>query len=445
VFGAIAYHQAVRAIRILRAPVALDAGLALLLLGASLLLGKRVFFADGDDTKAVAYFGSMAAFRQHLLWWWLAAIPAVAAVVLRWRWPLVAFLLAGASALAHALDLKLRLVGLSLLPLDLAALIALYTLASVTRRRRTGLIALAAAVAVHVPAILWALDNTEWLGQRLVLSTFADPDARVTATVGTALLMTALPALLLGIAWVVGDSTRTHRLRREASEQQAAAAKREQEQRAALAVAGERARITRELHDVVAHGISVMVVQAQAAEAALRNEPDTAATALGHVIDTGFAAMTEMRRLLGVVRQASDPSAPLAPQPGVSALPDLIDQVRQAGTPVTLLVDGAPVPLPAAVDVSAYRIVQEALTNTRRHAGSAACATFRLSYGDARLEIEVADDGAGPPARPSHVDGNGLRGIAERVGALGGIVEAGPRSGGGFGVHAVLPTAAVPA
>jgi signal transduction histidine kinase len=415
----------------------------MLLLGASLLLGKRVFFADSDDTKALAFFGSMAVFRQHLLWWWLAAIPAVAAVLLRWRWPLAAFLLAGASALAHALDLKLRLLGLSLLPLDLAALIALYTLASVTRRRRTGLIALAGAVAAHILALLWALDATEWLGRRLVVSTFADPDARSTTTAGTALLMTAVPALLLGIAWVVGDSARTHRLRRRASEQQAAAVRREQEQRAALAVAGERTRITRELHDVVAHGISVMVVQAQAAEAALRNEQDTAATALGHVIDTGFAAMTEMRRLLGVVRQASDPSAPLAPQPGVSALPDLIDQVRQAGTPVNLLVDGAPIPLPAAVDLSAYRIVQEALTNTRRHAGGGASATVRLAYGDAQLEIEVADDGDGTPAGSSHLDGNGLRGIAERVGALGGIVEAGPRSEGGFGVHAVLPTATV--
>jgi signal transduction histidine kinase len=421
-----------------------DAGLALLLVVASLLLGMRVFFADADDTKAVAVFGSLGAFRQHLLWWWLAAIPAAAAVVLRWRWPLPAFLLAGAAALAHSLDLRLWFIGLPMMPLDLAALITLYTLASVARRRRTGLIALAGAVAVHNLAVLWALDHTNPLGRRMVVSAFADPAARAGSMVGTAVLMTALPALLLGIAWAVGDSTRTHRARRAESEQRAAAVQREHEHRAALAVAGERARITRELHDVVAHGISVMVVQAQAAKAALRNQPDTADGALGHVINTGRASMAEMRRLLDLVRQGPAVDVPLAPQPGLGALPALIDQVRHAGTPVSLRVDGEPVPLPTAVDLSAYRIVQEALTNTRRHAGGGASATVRLAYGDARLEIEVADDGGGAPG-PSHVDGNGLRGIAERVGALGGIVEAGPRAGGGFGVHAVLPTAAVPA
>jgi signal transduction histidine kinase len=125
----------------------------------------------------------------------------------------------------------------------------------------------------------------------------------------------------------------------------------------------------------------------------------------------------------------------------MGALATLIDQVRGAGTPVSLLVEGEPAPLPAAVDVSAYRIVQEALTNTRRHAGAGASATVRLAYRPAELEIEVADDGVGSVALSA---GNGLRGIAERVGALGGSVDTGPRAGGGFGVLAVLPTAAVP-
>jgi signal transduction histidine kinase len=129
----------------------------------------------------------------------------------------------------------------------------------------------------------------------------------------------------------------------------------------------------------------------------------------------------------------------LAPLPGVSALPALIDQVRVAGTPVTLEVDGPPLPLPAAVDLSAYRIVQEALTNTRRHAGIGASATVRLAYGPTRLEIDVADDGDGAQTDSHRGAGNGLRGIAERVGALGGTVAAGPQAGGGFGVHAVLP------
>jgi signal transduction histidine kinase len=142
-----------------------------------------------------------------------------------------------------------------------------------------------------------------------------------------------------------------------------------------------------------------------------------------------------MRRALSVIR--SEPH--LAPQPGVNALPALIDQVRGAGTPVSLVIDGEPLGLPAAVDLTAYRIVQEALTNTRRHAGAGAQATVRLAYQPDLLEIEVADDGHGT-SKPN--GGNGLRGIVERVTALGGRVDAGPQSAGGFGIRAVLPTGA---
>jgi signal transduction histidine kinase len=188
----------------------------------------------------------------------------------------------------------------------------------------------------------------------------------------------------------------------------------------------------------VAHGISVMVVQAQGGAAALRNHPDRTATALANVIDTGRASLAEMRRLLGIVRGPETRTAQLAPQPGLGALPALIDQVRDTGTPVSLLVDGEPTILPASVDLSAYRIVQEALTNTIKHAGPGAAATVRLAFHPDELEIEVTDTGA---ARPdSLVDGNGLRGIAERVRLLGGLVRAGPRTEGGFAVHARLPT-----
>ena len=178
-----------------------------------------------------------------------------------------------------------------------------------------------------------------------------------------------------------------------------------------------------------------MVVQAQAAEAAMQAEPDISKQAIGHVIDTGRASLAEMRRVLSVIQ--TEPR--LAPMPGLNALPALIDQVRDAGTPVSLVIDGDPEGLPAAVDLSAYRIVQEALTNTRRHAGAGAQATVRLAYQPGLLEIEVADDGIGSP---SPHGGNGLRGIAERVGALGGHVDTGPRLGGGFAVYAALPTGA---
>jgi signal transduction histidine kinase len=171
----------------------------------------------------------------------------------------------------------------------------------------------------------------------------------------------------------------------------------------------------------------------------LHRHPDRTETALRDVIATGRGSLAEMRRLLGVVR--GEPR--FAPQPGVGTLPVLVDQVRAAGTPVAWRIDGTPVPLPAGVDLSAYRIVQEALTNTRKHAGTGAAATVALTFHPDRLEIDVADDGPGPaPISGGDVsggDGSGLRGIAERVAMLGGALSVGPRAGGGFGVRAVLP------
>jgi len=412
-------------------PVLLDAGLALLLVAASLALGRDILLATGA-LKAMAMLGSPEAFQTHISWWWAATALAVVALPLRSRWPTVAVVVAGAAVLAHVTDIRLQQAGLPLLPVDLIAAMTLYTMTSVARSRRTGLIALGSAITLLYLAVLTAVLANPHPGlqaRAAVLTQAAD------TPVGRAASLALLPALLLGIAWAVGDGTRTHRIHRAASEQRAADAQREQEQRAALAVAAERARISRELHDVVAHGVSVMVVQAQAAEAALDNEPGTARVAIGHVIDTGRASLAEMRRVLSVIR--TEPG--LAPPPGVNALPALIDQVRGAGTPVSLVIDGEPVGLSAAVDLSAYRIVQEALTNTRRHAGAGAHATVRLAYQPDLLEIEVADDGNGTADRKR---GNGLRGIFERVGALGGHVDAGPRHSGGFGVHAVLPIGA---
>jgi len=425
----------VRLARLIARPVVLDAGLALLFAAASLPLARDILLVPSDgQAKAVALLGSRAEFQEHISWWWAGTAGAVVALLLRSRRPVLAFVIAGASVLVHVADIRLQQVGLRLLPIDLIAAMTLYTLTSMARVRRAGPIALCAGIALVYLAIL------------ADLSLRPDPRRAARAAMlagapGTnedlvfAASMAVLPALLLGIAWAVGDATRTHRIHRAASEQRAAAAQREQEQRAALAVAAERARISRELHDVVAHGISVMVVQAQAAEAALDAEPATSREAIGHVIDTGRASLAEMRRVLSVIR--TEPR--LAPPPGVDALPALLDQVRDAGTPVSLVIDGDPVGLPAAVDLSAYRIVQEALTNTRRHAGAGAQATVRLAYQPDQLEIEVADDGSGS-ADPK--GGNGLRGIVERVGALGGQVDAGPLRGGGFGVRAILPIGA---
>jgi signal transduction histidine kinase len=414
-----------------------DVGLVLLLVAASLLLGPSLLIHNSDDQKMISRFGSEAAWHAHVLWWWLAAVPAVLALLIHRRRPLPAFLLAAASASAHLLD-----PGMPQLPIDLAAVITLYTLASLTRSRRTGAVAFAVALAV-----LYGLCLATALGIGQPGTGHGKQAALLASPWQSGLLLAALssaavPALLLGVAWAAGDNTRTRRQYLTTLEQRAADLEREQNQRAALAVTAERARITRELHDVVAHGISVMVVQAQGAAAALQRHPDRTADALTTVIDTGRSSLAEMRRLLDIARQGHGAGPQLAPQPGIGALPGLIDQVRDTGMPVILLVEGAPVSLPAAVDLSAYRIVQEALTNIRKHAGPGATATVRVAFHTTQLEINVADDGRGPLAGVPAGEGNGLRGIAERIAALGGSLHAGPRTGGGFAIHALLPTVA---
>lgn len=189
---------------------------------------------------------------------------------------------------------------------------------------------------------------------------------------------------------------------------------------------------------MVAHSLTVIVAQAQAAVAAQRRHPDRTTQAMREVITVGRSSLAEMRRLLGAFRSNMDDKDRLAPASGVGALPALVDRVRAAGTRVRLDIDGEPAPLPAAVDLSAYRIVQEALTNTLKHGGTGASATVRLTFHPDRLDIEVADDGGGRSVdAPEH--GTGLRGIAERVNLLGGELAVGPAPDTGFVVSARLP------
>jgi signal transduction histidine kinase len=415
----------VRLIRLLRRPIAADAGMALVLAAAS-YYGAEFFLRSGaDDAKLAQLYGSEAALQAHRLQWWLCAGAATAAVPLRRRWAPAAFLLAAAAIGVLVSDKNVPVPALAL-----AVPITLYTLASVTPSRRAGMLALACAL---VAAWLLTVHRQYWVGPGL--EAVIDGAWRQAA-----LSAAAVPVLLLGIAWAIGDNARTRRRHLATLEQRAADLRRERDQRDQLAIAAERARITRELHDIVAHGISVMVVQAQGAAAALRRHPERTATALDHIVATGRASLVEMRHALGLARRELDDGPELEPQPGIGSLRTLIDQVRDAGTPVALRIEGEPVPLPAGIDLSAYRIVQEALTNTRKHAGAGAQATVRLAFGDALLEIDVADDGRrAPRAASSSVNGNGLRGIAERVRALGGTVDSGPRAGGGFAIHARLP------
>jgi signal transduction histidine kinase len=232
-------------------------------------------------------------------------------------------------------------------------------------------------------------------------------------------------------AWLAGVFVRG---RREAVAQavRTAAAERQAER----AVADERARMARELHDIVSHNLSVVVLQAAGAQAA--GGTDTGPT-LEKIERSGRQALVEMRRLLGVLRQPDEPATGpgLSPQPGVAELTALVEGVRAAGLPVVLVIDGDPDQLPAAVDISAYRIVQEALTNVLKHAGPAS-AQVSVRCGTEEVLIEVTDDGAGPLAAGPADGGQGLAGMRERVALFGGELVAGPRPDGGFGVRARL-------
>jgi signal transduction histidine kinase len=211
---------------------------------------------------------------------------------------------------------------------------------------------------------------------------------------------------------------------------------REREETARRAVAEEQARIARELHDVISHNVSVMVVQAAAGGDVFATRPDRAREALGSIESTGREALVELRRLLGVVRPAADDDGVCRePQPGLARLPELIEHVSAAGLRVELAVGGEPRDLPPGVDLSAYRIVQEALTNTLKHA-RAANVQVTIGYADSRLGLEILDDGAGGEVTGP---GRGIIGMRERVGLLGGELSAGPRAGGGFGVRATIP------
>jgi signal transduction histidine kinase len=212
----------------------------------------------------------------------------------------------------------------------------------------------------------------------------------------------------------------------------------ERDNSARLAVAEERARIARELHDVVAHNLSIMVVQAGAERRALGDERPETSEVLETIESTGRAAMAEMRRLLGMLRRSDDELA-LAPQPSLRYLGDLVEQVREAGMPVELRIEGDERPIAPGIDLSAYRIVQEALTNALKHAGPAN-ARVTVRYGERELDIEIADDGPGL-AEPDPAGGHGLVGMRERVALFGGDLATGRQNGGGYAVRARLPLA----
>jgi signal transduction histidine kinase len=246
--------------------------------------------------------------------------------------------------------------------------------------------------------------------------------------------------VIFGTAWILGDNLRNRRAYLAGLEDRAARLERDQVEQARRAVSDERARIARELHDVVAHNVSVMVVQAGAARRMIERDPERAREALTSVEGTGRQALDEMRNLLGVLRTDDEATELRAPQPSVSHLDSLVAHVREAGLPVELVVEGEPRPLMSGVETSVYRIVQEALTNSLKHAGPAH-AQVMLRYGNDELRLEVVDDGRGlaADAPASNGGGHGLVGMRERVALFGGELRAGPRTGGGYVVSARLP------
>jgi signal transduction histidine kinase len=300
-----------------------------------------------------------------------------------------------------------------------AALLAFYSVAAHSVRK-TAIVSGAVALAVLAGPIAHTLD---W--QPLTWSKLARFAGQLAPLVA---------------AWVLGDNMRTRRAYLRAVEDRAAQLEREQEANASRAAAEEQARIAREVHDVVAHNLSVIIVQATAAERVFASDPPDAERAVRAIGSTARQALDELRRVLAVVRSDEPGPAAFSPQPGLERLDGLLDQVRTAGLEVELEIAGEPRALPSALELSAYRIVQEALTNTLRHAG-AQHATVSLRFDDDALKVEIVDDGTSP-AGGNGADGRGLIGMRERVATFGGQVETGPGIDGGFRVVARLPLAA---
>jgi signal transduction histidine kinase len=351
---------------------------------------------------AVAGFVEAATLQTDVPGWAHAAITFVVMLGLAWRrqYPLLA--------------VSITLAGIILggrpdtpFVLFAAMVVASYTVGLVERGRRAlcGLL-----IAVGPPSVGLLLEGS-------------DPADLVAV------------AILYGGAWVVGSLLREQIQRADAMADETAAVQEADAERRAQAVAEERVRIARELHDVISHSISVISVQSQAVRLRLPPEQSRDIEDLKAVETTARQAMDELRRLFGVLRSPED-RPPLSPQPGLDQLPRLVERTRSAGLPVDVDVQGEPLNLPPGLDLTAYRIIQESLTNAIKHAGPAN-AQVQLRYSASRLEIRIQDDGRG--RRDGAIEGHGLVGMEERVTMYGGTLAAGDMSGGGFAVTAAIP------
>ena len=395
-------------------PYVWDGLLAVAVLVGSVLAGSS-FFSSPDGLK-IRFFGGGGGDVPSILFseggvgvhlgstQWPLVLIAAACVPLVWRRraPIIALAVTAVAAVAYPLAGYID--GLTAFALAVAA----YTAAA---HRDRGLV-LTVALPIALAAAL------------IILLVNSDPRGPLELTVSLVFLV-GMPFLFGRIAF-----NRRRRLERDL------------ERAARDAVTAERTRISRELHDVVAHAMGVMVVQAGAARVIIDRDAAGAAAAMQRIEDTGRTGLVEMRRLV-VILEADEEAAALGPQPGLDHLDELLGTMRETGLAVEAKVEGTPRHVPPGVDLTAYRVVQESLTNALKHAGPAR-ARVVLRFDHHALEVEVVDDGMGPPPAGDHQPGRGLIGMRERVALFGGSLHTGPRPGGGFAVRARIPLPAEP-
>ncbi|WP_093908095.1 sensor histidine kinase [Streptomyces sp. cf386] len=379
-------------------PMALDAALAVGVL-ACMVAGS---FVDPHEKTDVTW-GLRTPDALSLV----LIVLGAAALVFRRRAPMTVLALTGTVSLVESVT------GDPRAPVAMSAVIALYTVASTTDRPTTWRVGLLTMTVLTGSAML--AGPLPWYAQEN-LAIFA----------------------WTGIGATAGDAVRSRRAVVATIRERAERAERTREEEARRRVAEERLRIARDLHDVVAHHIALVNVQAGVAAHVMDKRPDQAKEALAHVREASRSALNELRATVGLLRQSGDPEAPTEPAPGLNRLDELAGTFRSAGLQVEVARADQGSTLPAAVDLAAYRVIQEALTNVQKHAGPDAKAEVSVVRVGPNIEITVLDDGAGEDDTPDS-GGHGLLGMRERVTALRGTLTTGPRYGGGFRVHAILP------
>lgn len=400
------------------ADVLLAVATLILLGGPSLLFIPDSFLPEFFLFSIQEFFGAADAGSAVIIIRVLINLGAVTGMPLAFIWrasaPVTSTSIIAALALAH------YFTGLILMPVDLIIFASLYSLTvyAPPRYSQTGL------VVALLGGLLVSLSFTMASGENLALAAL--------------FFWFLLSTTLVLLSWGAGLLRRSRREQRESLRERAIRLERERDQQAQIATVAERNRIAREMHDIVAHSLSVVVAQADGGRYAATADPTAAVRALETISEASRAALADMRRILGVLREEDTDTADVAPQPMDSDLDTLIINVRAAGLPVSRVTTGTPKPLPLGAGLAIYRIVQESLTNILKHGGPGAQAIVTTQWSDVSLSVIIDDDGRGAASR-TEGGGHGLVGMAERAQMLGGTIQTGPKPGGGFRVHLNIP------